>query len=102
MYLVAQLFFLCNYTHRLPTPPCTLLHTTDAGAMGGDGRRGDGLADELMGPDKINELMARSDYVVVAAALTPETRGMVGPEQLACSKEGQVKEGALSLLLSGV
>lgn len=43
-----------------------------------------------MGPHRINELMARSDYVVVAAALTPDTRGMVSREQFAHSKQGQV------------
>lgn len=43
-----------------------------------------------MGPERLNELMTRADYVIVAAALTPATRGMVGAEQFACSKEGQV------------
>jgi hypothetical protein len=83
-----------------PTPPLpphtthyTQTHHTEAAAVGGDGAKGDGLADELMGPDRINELMARCDYVILAAALTPETRGIVGREQLACSKEGQVRMG---------
>lgn len=66
---------------------CTADAATDAGSKGG---KGDGLADELMGPAQINELMVRSDYVIVAAALTPETRGMVGKEQFGHSKRGQV------------
>ena len=34
-------------------------------------------------PDQICELMAQSDYVLVAAALTPHTKGLVGAEAIA-------------------
>lgn len=78
------------------TEPCRA-HTETAG--NGDGE-GSGGADEFMGPDRINELMARSDYVIVAAALTPATRGMVGKEQLACSKEGQVMKRGFGIYVS--
>jgi phosphoglycerate dehydrogenase-like enzyme len=37
--------------------------------------QGDPLVDEVMGNDRLHELMARSDYVVVTAPLTPDTRG---------------------------
>jgi phosphoglycerate dehydrogenase-like enzyme len=40
--------------------------------------QGDALVDEVMGPDRLGELLARSDYVVVTAPLTPETRGLIG------------------------
>ena len=36
--------------------------------------------------DGLNDLLRRSDVVVVAAPLTSETRGMLGPEQLALLK----------------
>eukprot|EP00611_Tribonema_gayanum_P023739 TRINITY_DN5064_c0_g1_i1.p1 TRINITY_DN5064_c0_g1~~TRINITY_DN5064_c0_g1_i1.p1 ORF type:complete len:374 (+),score=133.13 TRINITY_DN5064_c0_g1_i1:131-1123(+) len=43
----------------------------------------DGIADETFGPDGVGDVVARSDYVCVAAALTPETRGMLGAAALA-------------------
>ena len=51
----------------------------------------DGLADEVLGPGALHELMARSDYVVVATPLTPETRGLLGRAALASMK----REGVL-------
>lgn len=32
---------------------------------------------------QVGDVIAKSDYVVVAAALTPETEGMVGAKELA-------------------
>jgi phosphoglycerate dehydrogenase-like enzyme len=46
----------------------------------------DPLLDATYGPDQINDLMAASDYVLVAAPLTPETRGMVGAAQIGAMK----------------
>jgi phosphoglycerate dehydrogenase-like enzyme len=46
----------------------------------------DPLLDETFAPAQINDLMAASDYVLVAAPLTPETRGMVGAAQIAAMK----------------
>ena len=40
--------------------------------------------------DQLNSLMAETDYLVVAAALTPETRGLISGGSLAHSKPGQV------------
>lgn len=37
---------------------------------------------ELRRMDGLNDLMERSDVVVVATPITPETRGLIGPEQL--------------------
>jgi D-3-phosphoglycerate dehydrogenase / 2-oxoglutarate reductase len=34
--------------------------------------------------------MASSDYVILAAALTPETRGLVNAEVLAAAKPGSI------------
>ena len=31
----------------------------------------------------MGDVIAKSDYILVAAALTPETKGMVGAEELA-------------------
>jgi phosphoglycerate dehydrogenase-like enzyme len=46
----------------------------------------DPLLDGTFAPERINDLMAASDYVLVAAPLTPETRGMVGAAQIAAMK----------------
>jgi phosphoglycerate dehydrogenase-like enzyme len=50
----------------------------------------DDLADEVVGPGGLLEVMARSDYVVVAAPLTPDTRGLVSPAALAAMKPSGV------------
>ena len=47
---------------------------------------GDPLVDEVLGNERLLELMARSDYVVVAAPLTPDTRGLVGAQAIAAMK----------------
>ena len=38
----------------------------------------------------LNDLIAASDYIMVAAPLTPETRGMVGAAQIAAMKPNAV------------
>ncbi len=50
----------------------------------------DPLLDGTYSPERIDELMAASDFVLVAAPLTPETRGLVGEAQLAAMKPGAV------------
>jgi phosphoglycerate dehydrogenase-like enzyme len=50
----------------------------------------DPLCDEVVGPDRQRDVMARSDYVVVTLPLTPETRGAVGAEQIAALKRDAV------------
>jgi len=52
--------------------------------------RGDPLVDEALGTDRLLELMARSDYVVVAAPLTPDTLGLVSAEAIAAMKPSGV------------
>jgi len=55
--------------------------------------------DQLFPADRQEECVAQADYVVVAAALTPETRGMVGRSTFAAMKRGaalvNVSRGAL-------
>ena len=46
----------------------------------------DALVDESFAPAQINQLMAASDYVLLAAPLTNETRGMIGTTQIAAMK----------------
>ncbi len=46
----------------------------------------DPLLEESYPPARLNDLMAASDYVLAAAPLTPETRGMIGAPQLAAMK----------------
>ena len=48
---------------------------------------GEGVDVELFGLDRLNEVLATSDIVVVAAPLTDETAGLIGAEQL-----GQMRE----------
>jgi phosphoglycerate dehydrogenase-like enzyme len=50
----------------------------------------DELADEVVGPDGLLDLMRRSDYVVVTAPLTPDTRGLVSPAAIAALKPSAV------------
>jgi phosphoglycerate dehydrogenase-like enzyme len=47
---------------------------------------GDPLVDRIFGNDGLKEMMAGSDYVVVCSPLTPDTRGMIGAEELAVMK----------------
>lgn len=51
---------------------------------------GDPLVDEVMGNERLLDLMARSDYVVVAAPLTPDTRGLVSAQAIAAMKPDAV------------
>jgi phosphoglycerate dehydrogenase-like enzyme len=50
----------------------------------------DAAIDQVMAPDRLAELLADSDVIVLAAALTPETQLLLGREALA-----HVKRGAL-------
>jgi phosphoglycerate dehydrogenase-like enzyme len=52
--------------------------------------RHDPLLDGSYAPEQVDELMAASDYVLVAAPLTPETRGLVGEARLAAMKASAV------------
>ena len=49
-------------------------------------RPGAGPADEQWGPERLPDLPARADFVVLAPPLTAETRGLIGREQLARMK----------------
>jgi phosphoglycerate dehydrogenase-like enzyme len=51
---------------------------------------GDPLVDEVLPLERRLELMRRSDYVVVATPLTPETRGLVGAAEIAAMRQGAV------------
>jgi phosphoglycerate dehydrogenase-like enzyme len=50
----------------------------------------DDLLDSCVGIEGVGELMAKSDYVLVAAPLTKDTLGLVKEEHFAVSKVGQV------------
>ena len=45
-------------------------------------------AEEVWGLDKLDDLLAISDWLVVTAPITDETRGMIGKEQLQKIKQG--------------
>jgi len=47
---------------------------------------GDSLVDQTYAPAQLNELIAASDYLLAVLPLTSETRGMLGPAQIAAMK----------------
>ena len=47
------------------------------------GKKSDDDVDELHPPSALNELLPRTDWLVVACPLTPETRGMINADVLA-------------------
>lgn len=50
----------------------------------------DPLIDGIYTPDRLRAMIAECDYVVASAPLTPETRGMVGANEIAAMKPGAV------------
>jgi phosphoglycerate dehydrogenase-like enzyme len=50
----------------------------------------DPLVDEAVSLDRRAEVMAEADYVVIAAPLTPQTRGLVGAREIAAMKPSAV------------
>lgn len=44
--------------------------------------------DLLLPPSQLQRLLAEADYLVLAVPLTPETRGLIGPRELATMKRG--------------
>jgi phosphoglycerate dehydrogenase-like enzyme len=50
----------------------------------------DEYVDEVLGLNDLGTVMSESDYLVVCAALTQETRGLIGRREMLLSKEGQV------------
>ncbi len=46
----------------------------------------DPLVEQIYSPEHRIEMLSRCDYVVVAAPLTPETRGMIGEQEFAAMK----------------
>jgi len=50
----------------------------------------DTYAERVFTPDRIHEMIALSDYIVAAAPLTAETRGLLGEREFAAMKEQAV------------
>ncbi len=44
--------------------------------------------DEIVGPEQLHDVMRRTDYLVIACPLTPETEGMIGSAEFAALKQG--------------
>ncbi len=49
---------------------------------------GEAVFDRVLGPEGLPELLAESDFIVLAAPLTPETENMISAETLALVKPG--------------
>jgi phosphoglycerate dehydrogenase-like enzyme len=63
----------------------------EAGEEAADGEErsfGDVMLDRVGGPDTLPELLGESDFIVLAAPLTPETEEMINAETLAMVKPG--------------
>jgi phosphoglycerate dehydrogenase-like enzyme len=60
----------------------------DRDADAGDRPLGEVLLDRVGGPETLPELLAESDFIVLAAPLTPETEEMINVETLALVKPG--------------
>jgi phosphoglycerate dehydrogenase-like enzyme len=50
----------------------------------------DPLVDQAFTPAQIDEMLAQCDFVVASAPLTPHTRGLIGPAQIAALKPSAV------------
>lgn len=55
-----------------------------------DASSDDPIPDAVFSQAELTELISQSDYIVVAAPLTPETKHMVGARELAAAKPGAV------------
>ena len=65
----------------------------DAGAAAADGAGdepflGSVMLDRVLPPDRLPELLAESDFVVLAAPLTADTVGLIGEDSIAAMKPG--------------
>jgi phosphoglycerate dehydrogenase-like enzyme len=63
---------------------------TETGSPAEDGERsfGEVMLDRVGGPETLPELLGESDFIVLAAPLTPETEDMINDETLALVKPG--------------
>jgi len=50
----------------------------------------DPLVDHVYGPGQLRDMITLSDFVVIASPITPETRGLVGAEEIAAMKSSAV------------
>ena len=65
----------------------------EAGADASDGAGdepflGSVMLDRVLPPERLDELLAESDFVVLAAPLTPDTVGLIGESSIAAMKSG--------------
>jgi phosphoglycerate dehydrogenase-like enzyme len=51
---------------------------------------GESIVQEVFGPERRIEMLAKCDYIVVTAPLTPETQGMIGEAEIAAMRREAV------------
>ncbi len=62
--------------------------TAEGGAAGDEKTFGEVMLDRVGGPETLPELLGESDFIVLAAPLTPETENMINDQTLAMVKPG--------------
>jgi phosphoglycerate dehydrogenase-like enzyme len=76
---------------RRPEPHGAAAEGSAGGASGGvsdDASFGEVMLDRVGGPETLPELLGESDFIVLAAPLTPETEDMIDADALALVKPG--------------
>jgi phosphoglycerate dehydrogenase-like enzyme len=75
---------------RRRTEAGAAVHPTDDDEHAGPGDRplGEVTLDRVLGPEALPELLAESDFIVLAAPLTPETDGMIDADALSAVRPG--------------
>jgi phosphoglycerate dehydrogenase-like enzyme len=80
--------FGCRVIATRKRPEAGLDASEGAGGAGDEPFLGSVMLDRVLPPDRLRELLAESDFVVLAAPLTPDTRGLINDESIAAMKPG--------------
>ena len=73
---------------RAPAEGPAAAEDASVSAEGSERSFGEAMLDRVAGPETLPELLGESDFIVLAAPLTPETEDMINEETLALVKPG--------------